>query len=57
MRELADIGEDSLEPEDYYFNALSDLQSRIKAVESPKPEMIDIIDYNRYKRKELSSFQ
>ena len=40
MQEIANIGEDGLDPEDYHFKALSDLHARIKAAKSPDPEIL-----------------
>jgi murein L,D-transpeptidase YcbB/YkuD len=44
MQEIANIGEDGLDPEDYHFTALRDLHARIKAAESPAPEMLADFD-------------
>jgi len=44
MQEIANIGEDGLNPEDYHFRALSKLHARIKAAESPVPEMLADFD-------------
>ena len=44
MQEIANIGEDGLDPEDYHFTPLSDLHARIKATESPAPEVLADFD-------------
>ena len=44
MQEIADIGQDGLDPEDYHFTALRNLQTRIEAAESPAPEMLADFD-------------
>ncbi|MCP4183166.1 MAG: hypothetical protein GY761_07585, partial [Hyphomicrobiales bacterium] len=44
MREIANIGEDGLDPEDYHFTPLRDLHARIKTTESPALEMLADFD-------------
>jgi murein L,D-transpeptidase YcbB/YkuD len=44
IQKIANIGEDGLNPEDYHFRALSKLHTRIKADESPEPEMLADFD-------------
>jgi murein L,D-transpeptidase YcbB/YkuD len=44
MREIASIGEDGLDSEDYHFTPLRDLHARIMAAESPAPEMLADFD-------------
>lgn len=44
IQEIANIGEDGLNPEDYHFRTLSKLHTRIKADESPAPEMLADFD-------------
>jgi len=44
MQEIANIGEDGLDPEDYHFTPLRDLHARIKAAESPALEMLADFD-------------
>lgn len=44
IQEIAHIGEDGLEPEDYHFSALNGLQAQIEAAESPDPETMADFD-------------
>ena len=44
MQEIANIGEDGLDPEDYHYKALKDLNARIKAANSAAPEMLADFD-------------
>ena len=44
MQEIANIGEDGLDPEDYHYKALKDLNARIKAAKSSLPEMLADFD-------------
>ena len=44
MQEIANIGDDGLDPEDYHFTPLRDLHARIKAAESPAPEVLADFD-------------
>jgi murein L,D-transpeptidase YcbB/YkuD len=44
MQEIANIGEDGLDPEDYHYKALENLSARIKAAKSSSPEMLADFD-------------
>lgn len=44
IQEIADIGEDGLDPEDYHFAVLKDLYARINESASPDPAMLADFD-------------
>jgi murein L,D-transpeptidase YcbB/YkuD len=44
LQEIANIGEDGLDPEDYHYGELKDLDARIKAAKSAAPEMLADFD-------------
>ncbi|UCF90068.1 MAG: L,D-transpeptidase family protein, partial [Desulfobacterales bacterium] len=44
MQELASIGEDGLDPEDYHYKALKDLNAQIKTAKSSTPGMLADFD-------------